>query len=48
VSRDALALLRKHEISPEAWSACAQAWSHLLASRPDLALRLSQLCSASE
>ncbi len=46
VSRDALTLLRSHEISPEAWSACAQAWSQLLASRPDLALRLSQLCAA--
>ncbi len=48
VSSDALALLRKHEISAEAWSACAQAWSQLLASRPDLALRLSQLCATPE
>ena len=48
VAGDPLALLRSHEISPEAWSACAQAWSQLLAGRPDLALRLSQLCAVPE
>ena len=43
---DPLALLRKHEISPERWAACATAWAQLLSSRTDLALRFSQLYAA--
>jgi hypothetical protein len=43
---DARLLLRRHEISAERWIACVEAWSALLASRPDLALRFSRLYTA--
>ncbi|HKE17250.1 MAG TPA: hypothetical protein VKB80_20390 [Kofleriaceae bacterium] len=43
---DMTSLLRRHEMTHERWTACAWAWSQLLAARRDLALRFSQLCSA--
>ncbi|HWM85521.1 MAG TPA: hypothetical protein VNO33_06775 [Kofleriaceae bacterium] len=45
-SGDTLAVLRKHEMTPERWMSCAQAWSRLLSTRPDVALRFSQLYAA--
>ena len=43
---DVMAVFRRHEITPERWAACAAAWSELLSSRPDQALRFSQLYAA--
>jgi hypothetical protein len=43
---DTLVLLRRHEMTPERWVACAQAWSRLFAARPDLATRFSRFYAA--